>query len=193
MTARSLDSFDRRILAELQARGDLGPAELSELVRLSPSQCSRRLQRLKAEGYIARTVALLSHDHLNLGVSAYVLITLRSHDPERIAAFQKLVRHVVEDHGVRLPPTGDARLPRVLRVCTRDLQSYNAFLTQKLLLSAEIAAAHTSRRPAPVQGTRRQAAARFPALSSLDREPSPAGFAMGSWRAFRSFRPPPPV
>src|SRR5215469_2224890 len=94
--ARLLDSFDRRILAELQVQGDLGPAELSERVRLSPSQCSRRLQRLKTEGFVERTVALLSPGHLNLGVSAYVLITLRSHDPERIEAFQKLVRTSAE-------------------------------------------------------------------------------------------------
>jgi Lrp/AsnC family leucine-responsive transcriptional regulator len=139
--ARSLDSFDRRILAELQVHGDLGPAELSERVRLSPSQCSRRLQRLRTEGYIAGTVALLSHERLNLGVSAYVLVTLRSHDPERIEAFQKLVRssaEIVECAST----TGEADF--VLRVCTRDLDSYNAFLTQKLLLSVEIATARTS-------------------------------------------------
>jgi len=139
--ARSLDSFDRRILAELQAQGDLGPAELSERVNLSASQCSRRLQRLKAEGYIAGTVALLSHERLNLGVSAYVLVTLRAHDPERIEAFQKLVRtnaEIVECAST----TGEADF--VLRVCTRDLSSYNAFLTPKLLLSAEVATARTS-------------------------------------------------
>ena len=139
--ARPLDSFDRRILAELQAQGDLGPAELSERINLSASQCSRRLQRLKAEGYIERTVALLSHDQLNLGVSAYVLITLRSHDPERIEAFQKLVRsnpEILECAST----TGEADF--VLRVCTRDLDSYNAFLTQKLLRSAEIATARTN-------------------------------------------------
>ena len=139
--ARTLDSYDRRILAELQIHGDLGPAELSERVHLSPSQCSRRLQRLKAEGYIAKTVALLSHEHLNIGVSAYVLITLRSHDPERIEAFQKLVRTSVEIVECA-STTGEADF--VLRVCTRDLDSYNAFLTGKLLRSAEIAAAHTS-------------------------------------------------
>ena len=138
---RSLDSFDRRILAELQAQGDLGPAELSERVNLSASQCSRRLQRLKAEGYIARTVALLSHDRLNLGVSAYVLITLRSHDPERIEAFQKLVRASTEILECA-STTGEADF--VLRVCTRDLDSYNAFLTRKLLPSAEVATARTS-------------------------------------------------
>jgi Lrp/AsnC family leucine-responsive transcriptional regulator len=139
--ARPLDSFDRRILAELQVQGDLGPAELSERVNLSASQCSRRLQRLKAEGYIARTVALLSHDHLSLGVSAYVLVTLRSHDPERIEAFQKLVRTNAEILECA-STTGEADF--VLRVCTRDLDSYNAFLTQKLLLSTEVAKASTS-------------------------------------------------
>jgi DNA-binding Lrp family transcriptional regulator len=139
--ARSLDSFDRRILAELQVRGDLGPAELSERVNLSASQCSRRLQRLKAEGYVEKTVALLSYDHLNLQVSAYVLITLRSHDPERIEVFQKLVRSSPEILECA-STTGEADF--VLRVCTRDLDSYNTFLTQRLLRSSEIAAARTN-------------------------------------------------
>jgi DNA-binding Lrp family transcriptional regulator len=38
--------------------------------------------------------------------------------------------------------TGEADF--VLRVCTRDLDSYNQFLTQELLLSAEIATARTN-------------------------------------------------
>jgi Lrp/AsnC family leucine-responsive transcriptional regulator len=142
MTAsRPLDSFDRRILAELQAQGDAGPLELSERVHLSPSQCSRRIQRLKSEGYIDRTVALLSREHLNLKVTAYVLITLRSHKAEAIEAFHRLVRaspQIMECAST----TGEADF--VLRVCTRDLDSYNLFLTQGLLLSAEIATARTN-------------------------------------------------
>jgi DNA-binding Lrp family transcriptional regulator len=142
MTAsRPLDVFDRRILAELQAQGDAGPLELSERVHLSSSQCSRRIQRLKAEGYIDRTVALLNKAQLKLTVTAYVLITLRSHKPETIEAFLKQVRadpQIVECAST----TGEADF--VLRVCTRDLDSYNRFLTQGLLLSAEIATTRTS-------------------------------------------------
>jgi Lrp/AsnC family leucine-responsive transcriptional regulator len=138
---RALDSFDRRILAELQAQGDIGPAELSERVHLSPSQCSRRLQRLKAEGYIDKIVALLSHEHLDLGVTAYVLITLRSHAPEHSEAFQQRVRtspEILECAST----TGEADY--VLKVCTKDLASYNILLTEKLLRASEIATARSS-------------------------------------------------
>ena len=37
-----LDQYDRRILAALQKNGALTNGALSEIVRLSPSQCSRR-------------------------------------------------------------------------------------------------------------------------------------------------------
>ena len=79
---RRLDGFDRAILMHLQEQGDLGPSELSAKVHLSASQCSRRLQRLKDEGYLDRIVALLNPKKLNLGVSAYVAVKLAAHSED---------------------------------------------------------------------------------------------------------------
>ena len=141
MNSRHLDSFDRRLLAELQARGDLGPAELSERLHLSASQCSRRIQRLKEEGYVVETVARLSREHLHLGVTAYVLISLKSHAPHAMDNFLKLVRlspEIIECAST----TGEADF--VLKICTRDLQSYNMFLSEKILLSDEVATARSN-------------------------------------------------
>ena len=47
-----LDSFDVKILDIWQNRGDVGPIEMAAHVNLSPSQCSRRMQRLRKEGYV---------------------------------------------------------------------------------------------------------------------------------------------
>jgi len=141
MTQRPLDSFDRRILAILQVQGDIGPAELSELVHLSGSQCSRRLQRLKAEGYVEQTVAVLSREHLNLDVTTYVLVTMRSHSPENTEAFQKRIRsnaQIIECASL----TGEADY--LLKVVTKDLASYNAFLVENLLGAPEIATVRSS-------------------------------------------------
>jgi Lrp/AsnC family leucine-responsive transcriptional regulator len=138
---RKLDSFDRRILAQLQTRGDLGPVELAEIIHLSPSQCSRRLQRLKSEGYVGGIVALLNEDHLNIGVVAYVLTTLKSHAPEQTELFQKRIGalcEVVECHKM----TGEADY--ILKVCTRNLESFNNLLTHHLLVAPEIATVRSS-------------------------------------------------
>ena len=43
---QKLDSFDLKILAELQANGGLSNQEVAERVGLSPSPCSRRIREL---------------------------------------------------------------------------------------------------------------------------------------------------
>jgi DNA-binding Lrp family transcriptional regulator len=141
MTKERLDPFDRKILATLQQRGDLGPSELSLVVNLSPSQCSRRLQRLKDEKYIERTVALLNPKRLNLGVSAYVSVKLRSHGPENERRFRERMAQLSEVTSCE-SLTGEADF--MLRVSTRDLASYNEFLSMKLRAAPEIDTARSS-------------------------------------------------
>lgn len=141
MTTRVLDSFDRRILMELQRQGDIGPVELSERLHLSPSQCSRRIQRLKEEGYVAETVARLDRERLQIGVTAYVLITLKSHAPHRMDNFLKLVRTTPEILECA-STTGEADF--VLKICTHDLPSYNRFLSERILMSDEIETARSN-------------------------------------------------
>jgi len=141
MTERSLDSFDRRILMLVQEKGELGPTELSPLVHLSSSQCSRRLQRLKDEGYIQKVVSVLDPERLNLNVSAYVVVKLRSHTPEDEKNFRALVAKLPEITSCDYL-TGDADF--MLRVFTRDLKSYHQFITSKLLPAAEIETARSS-------------------------------------------------
>jgi len=74
-----LDQFDAALLNEIQ-RNDAQTADaLAERVALSPSAIARRLRRLRAEGVIARTVALLSHRLTERRLRAIVLIQLAEH------------------------------------------------------------------------------------------------------------------
>ena len=133
---RKLDSYDRRILAKLQTHGDMGPGELSEVVHLSTSQCSRRLQRLRSEGYVDRTVAILSQKRLRIGMTIWVLTALKNYEPENVRAFHDRVRAnaaILECHKL----TGEADY--LLKICTRDLESYNDILTRDLLAAPEVA------------------------------------------------------
>ena len=47
-----LDGYDRKMLALLQTDARLTNNDLSEQVNLSPSQCSRRRQRLEEDGIL---------------------------------------------------------------------------------------------------------------------------------------------
>ena len=78
-----LDRYDLRILAELQHDARISNQELAERIGLSPSPCSRRVKQLEDDGYIARQVALLDRKKLGLTLTAYVLIGMDRHTPER--------------------------------------------------------------------------------------------------------------
>lgn len=74
-----LDRFDIALLNEVQ-RDDARTADsLAERVPLSPSAIARRLRRLRSEGVIARTIALLSPRFTERRLRALVLIQLAEH------------------------------------------------------------------------------------------------------------------
>lgn len=136
-----LDQFDIRILAALQERGDMGPVELSELVALSPSQCSRRLGQLKKQGYITAIRAVLDAGLLSVGISAYVLLTMKSHAPEAAESFRTRILQLDEVLECQML-TGAADM--ILKVATCDLGSFNQLLTRKILGAPEVATAQSS-------------------------------------------------
>lgn len=124
-----LDRFDRKILDMIQKDGDLGPTELSARVNLSASQCSRRLQRLRDVGYVKGTAALLDPVRLNLGISAYVAVRLRTQSADAESVFQSLVIDLPEIVSCDYT-TGEFDF--ILKVHTRDLETYSEFLSNKL-------------------------------------------------------------
>ena len=71
-----LDKIDLKILQVLQENGRLTNVELSERVAFSPSPCLRRLKQLEDAGVIQRYAALLSPAAIELGLQAFIRVTL---------------------------------------------------------------------------------------------------------------------
>ncbi|AUZ06387.1 MULTISPECIES: Lrp/AsnC family transcriptional regulator [Vitreoscilla] len=71
-----LDKIDLKILQVLQENGRLTNVELSERVALSPSPCLRRLKQLEDAGVIQRYAALLSPAAIELGLQAFIRVTV---------------------------------------------------------------------------------------------------------------------
>ncbi|WP_026757138.1 Lrp/AsnC family transcriptional regulator [Sediminimonas qiaohouensis] len=90
----ALDPTDRRILRELQKRGRMSNANLSEAVNLSPSACHRRVQRLESEGYIRDYVALLNARKMGMATTVFVEITLSGQADEVLDAFERAVTRI---------------------------------------------------------------------------------------------------
>ena len=134
--ATGLDSFDRKLLSELQQDGRLTNAELGERVHLSASQVSRRVQRLIEEGYIDRFQAILSRQKLGLGLTVYCLVTLKIHAGDSMQAFHERVRalpEVMECQSL----TGEADY--VLKIVVADLKRFSDFMSEHLMKAPEVA------------------------------------------------------
>ena len=54
-----LDRFDLALLNQVQRDDSQTAEQLAEKIALSPSAIARRLRRLRSDGWIARTIALL--------------------------------------------------------------------------------------------------------------------------------------
>ena len=125
-----LDQFDRKILALLQGDARLTSNDLSESVNLSPSQCSRRRQRLEDDGFIRGYRAILDRDRLGFSLVSVISVTLSTHNRDNARRFGELVSRlpeVQEAHAL----TGE--MDYFLKVVTPDLKSLAEFVNGVLL------------------------------------------------------------
>ncbi|WP_229333214.1 Lrp/AsnC family transcriptional regulator [Halomonas sp. KAO] len=119
-----IDSFDSKILDQLQRDASLSIAKIADRVGLSPTPCWRRIQRLEKEGFIERRVAVLNPVKLGLGLTVFVMIKTDKHNQAWLDRFQAVTQALDEIIEVnRLAGEYDY----LLKVITRDNQSFDAF------------------------------------------------------------------
>jgi DNA-binding Lrp family transcriptional regulator len=128
--SETIDAFDRKILALLQADARLTNNDLSERVNLSPSQCSRRRQRLEEGGLIRGYRAVLDRDRLGFPLVNIISVTLATHNRDNARRFAELLARlpeVLEAHAL----TGE--MDYFVKVVTPDLKSLAEFVNDVLL------------------------------------------------------------
>ena len=132
----NLDDMDRKILTLLQKQGDMPIAELARAVGMSQSPCWRRVKRLKDEGVIAGQVALVDPKRAGLSLTILATVSLADHHDTTVEAFERALStwpEVLECHAV----TGDRDYH--LRIVAEDMESYEQFLSQRLLKLPQVA------------------------------------------------------
>ena len=130
-----MDIYDREILRALQIDADQSIESLAERVNLSRNACWRRVKQLEAAGVIKGRVALVDAEAVDLGLTVMVLVRTNEHAADWADKFRKAAHATPEITGA-YRMSGD--LDYVLRVCVRDVKSYDAFyqrLTTRLRLS----------------------------------------------------------
>ncbi|MBQ0755554.1 MAG: Lrp/AsnC family transcriptional regulator [Amphritea sp.] len=135
-----LDTFDLSILAALQKDGRLSNRGLAEKIGLSAAPCWRRLKRLEDEGYIQSYTAELAPKKVNLNVIAFALISMDNHHPDTLLSFLTIVEkcpEIQECHSV------SGQCDYLLKIITRDMESYEELLNNKLLQATGIRSTST--------------------------------------------------
>jgi Lrp/AsnC family transcriptional regulator, cysteine-sensing transcriptional activator len=92
----AVDGTDLKILRELQKDATLPVTAIAERVGLTATPCWRRIQKLEAEGYIRRRVALLDPKKLNVGVTVFIAVRTNQHNERWLKQFHDVVASMPE-------------------------------------------------------------------------------------------------
>ncbi len=120
----SIDSTNRRLLAELQADARLSLAELGRRVGLSSPAVAERLQRLEQAGVIRGYRAEVDPAALGLSLSAVIRIRPAPRQLPKVAELAQRTPEVVECHRI----TGEDCF--IMRAHVRDVQHLEEVIDQ---------------------------------------------------------------
>ncbi len=119
-----MDAIDIKLLNLLQHNAELTIQELSAEVHLSTTPCWKRINQLKDNGYISKTVALVNRKRVNSNVTAMVSIRVTDHNQERIQHLSKVIKNIPEViECYRMSGETDY----LLKVVVSDIESYDIF------------------------------------------------------------------
>lgn len=124
-----LDPIDRKILELLQANSNITNAQLSQEIGLSAAPTLERVKKLETAGVIRSYHAVVDSASVGLGVSTFVMATLKGHNKENIAKFMSAIaeiKEIVECHHV----TGQADF--ILKIVCTDIPSYQNLMLEKV-------------------------------------------------------------
>ena len=125
-----LDSYDHKLLQLLQDDARQTHDALAEAVSLSPTAVTRRLKRLRREGYIRREVALVDPALFGRTLRLVVNVMMQRAQAPIVDAFRAAMNaapEVMECYNV----TG--RPDFVLMVLVRDMSDYERFARAHLM------------------------------------------------------------
>lgn len=125
-----LDSFDLKILRELQKNGALSNQDLAESVGLTAAPCSRRVKSLEDRGIIKDRVIRVDEHALSLNLFAILHISMDKHIPERFAEFERVISTFEEVIECYLITGHDADYQ--LKIAVPNMDRYHDLLLGKI-------------------------------------------------------------
>lgn len=135
-----LDRFDQAILTTLAEDGRISITDLAKRIGLSKSPTQARLRRLEESGVVLGYRAMLNPIRLGLDHVAFVEVRLTDTREKALTAFNAAV--------LRIPQIEQAHMiagnfDYLLKVRTRDMASYRAFLGDTISTLPHVASTST--------------------------------------------------
>ncbi len=137
----NLDAIDRRLLAELQEEGRITNVELASRVGLTAPPCLRRVRTLEESGIIKGYHAELDPAALGFAITVFAMVSLKSQAEDALRQFEDHMRALPE---VRECHMLNGEIDFILKIVSKDLQSFQEFLTSKLTPAPNVASVKTS-------------------------------------------------
>jgi DNA-binding Lrp family transcriptional regulator len=119
-----MDTIDRRLLTLLQEDSRLTAEQLGSRLHLSPSAIARRVQRMRADGTIAREVVVVGERLRGSRVTAILTVQLDRHQPAEAEHFRRKLRSAAE---VQLFAEITGASDIILIVTVKDMDQFNVF------------------------------------------------------------------
>ena len=141
MGLSNLDSIDRRLLAELQEEGRVTNVELAQRVGLTAPPCLRRVRALEESGVIRGYHADLDASTLGFAITVFAMVSLKSQAEDSLRQFEDAMKNLPE---VRECHMLNGEIDFILKIVSKDLQSFQEFLTSKLTPAPNVASVKTS-------------------------------------------------
>jgi Lrp/AsnC family transcriptional regulator len=92
--SKNLDDADLRILRELQTDSSRSVTQIADAIGLSHAPCWRRIQRLRADGYIIKEAAVLDRTKLGWDMEFFVYLKFSMHGRGNVKDFrQRIIQH----------------------------------------------------------------------------------------------------
>jgi Lrp/AsnC family leucine-responsive transcriptional regulator len=129
MTKVKLDSIDKKILEILQTNSNITNAQLAQEIGLSPAPTLERVKKLETGGVIKSYHAVIDTASVGMGVSTFVMVSLKGHNKDNIEKFMKVIRkidEVIECHHL----TGQADF--ILKIVCTDIPAYQNLMLEKV-------------------------------------------------------------
>jgi len=137
----TLDTIDRKLLSELQSEGRVTNVDLASRVGLTAPPCLRRVRALEEDGVIRGYHADLDASKLGFAITVFAMVSLRSQAEEDLRGFEE---HIMTLPEVRECHMLNGEIDFILKIVSRDLQSFQEFLTSSLTPAPNVASVKTS-------------------------------------------------